>query len=70
MSFIVRVENKKKTAQFCNFLSIHSLHLPSKPQSEWYRYDKRMLCTVSFETTTISKIIEHIWFYIQAERFE
>ena len=31
LSFTVRVENKKRLHCFVTFLSIHSLHLPSKP---------------------------------------
>ena len=46
------------------------IYLPSKPQAEWHRYDERMLCAIGFKPATIPKVIEHIWFQIQAERLE
>ena len=47
-----------------------SHHLPSKSQSEWYRYDERVLCSVGFKPTAIPKVIEHIRFQIQTEGLE
>ena len=41
-----------------------SRRLPGKPQSEWHRYDERMLCAVSLKVTAISEVVEHIWFQI------
>ena len=47
-----------------------SRRLPGKPQSEWHRYDERMLCAVGFETAAIPEVVEHIGFQIQAEGLE
>lgn len=41
---------------------IYLFHLPSKPQSKWYRYDERMLCAIGFKATAIPEVIEHVRF--------
>ena len=45
-------------------------YLPSKSQTERYRYHERMLCAVSLKTTVIPNVIEHVRFKIQTEWLE
>ena len=44
--------------------------LPRKPQTERYGDGKRMLCAVSFYSAVVLKIVIHVRFDVEAERFK